>query len=269
MSFSSDDIISTSHHIVSIKDSKVYKQPRDKTPEAIAEIQQDYLYLTFMGYEVELSEYTLIMPFIGEPLKSIAIDMEQVLTAITTAQKSLPLPPQKKKLGREIYDVTHQKIKERLKDNDYNLKARTKKSAKMAKKILNKRTPTAISHTDTHSKNFLKDAEGRIHLIDWESSIAGIPEFDLATLYVYLQAEKDDGLITEDPFKSAYMAYIEPQIEDREAFDAFYVFKLIRHLSWAYLEKDKDRCERLVVQINDIMRPYIERDHKNRSQEHK
>ena len=263
MSISSDDVISTSHHIVSIKDNKVYKKPRNDTPEALSEIQQDYLYLTFMGYDVEISNNVLIMPFIGEPLESIATNLEQVLTSIVTAQQSLPLPYSKRKMGKEIYEITRQKIKERLSVNDYGLKSKTKKSAKAAKRILNKRTPTVISHTDTHSKNFLKDKDGKIHLIDWESSIAGIPEFDLATLHIYLQAEKEDGLITEEQFNSAYLTYIEPQIKDKEAYDAFYVFKLIRHLSWAYLEKDKERCDRLVETINEIMLPYIEEENKD------
>lgn len=256
------DIVSTSHHIVSIRDGKVYKKPRNDTPEALSEILQDYEYLKLIGYEVEFEDNTLIMPFIGQPLDTMEPDMEELLKAIEHAQKSLPLPPLKKsKLGKEIYSITKQKIKERLPENDYELKNQTKEAMKAAKRILNKKIPQVISHTDTHSKNFLKDENGRIHLIDWESSVAGLPEFDLATLHVYLAREAEEGIITREQADNAYEKYIKPLIKDQEAYDSFFVFKIIRNLSWVYVFDDVKKYEYLVQLINDVMAPYIQ-EHK-------
>lgn len=254
-----ENIVSTSHHIVSIRDGKVFKNPRNDTPEALAEILQDYEYLKMIGYDVDFEDNVLIMPFIGQPLDTIEPDMEELLKAIDHAQKSLPLPYTKNKIGKEVYNITKQKIKERLPENDYKLKKRTKTAMRTARRILNKRVPQVISHTDTHAKNFLKDDTGKIHLIDWESSIAGLPEFDLAVLYVYLRQEMVKGIITQDQADNAYKKYIEPRIVDKEAYDAFTVFKLVRHLSWAYLFEAPKEIEYLVEEINETMEPYVEK----------
>lgn len=260
------DVISTSHHIVSFKDGKVYKKPRNDSPTALAEIQQDYEYLTLIGYEVEFEDNTLVMPFIGQPLDSIEPNMEKLLESIDKAQKHLPLPKNSGKIGKDISKITKEKIRERLAENDYDLRKRTKESMKMAKRILNKRTPIVIAHTDSHSKNFLKDDKGDIHLIDWESSVAGLPEFDLAVLYIYLLTESIEGIITEEQSENAYRNHIRPRIVDQEAFDAFFVFKLIRHLSWTYVLGDMDIGERFIKIINETMAPYIkDREYKKQS----
>lgn len=258
------NVVSTSHHIVSIHGDKVYKRPRNNTPVALEEIAQDYLYLSLIGYDVRMEDDILVMPFIGTPLDSIAPDMGPILQAIEKAQQSLPLPASEKKIGSLVSSITKQKIRERLKGNDFQLKERTSKAMKTAKKILNKRTPRVISHTDTHSKNFLKDKNGVIHLIDWESSIAGLKEFDLAVLHVYLIQEVAKGVIPQSTADEIYENQLKPLIEDQEAYDAFMVFKLVRHLSWAYLELENDAfadareevVEMLVKMINDLMVPY-------------
>lgn len=254
---SETDVISTSHHIVSFKDGKVYKKPRNNSIEALAEITQDYEYLRLIGYDVEFENNVLIMPFIGQPLDSMAENMDELLIAIEKAQKSLPIPHYEGKIGKNIHAITKQKIKERLPDNNFKVKKRTKEAMRAAKKILNKRIPQVISHTDTHSKNFLKDDSGRIHLIDWESSIPGRPEFDLAVLHIYLLEEAAENVITLEQAELTYQKYIKPLIKDQEAYDAFFVFKLVRHLSWAFVLGKVEEGERYILQVNDIMKPYM------------
>lgn len=251
-------VISTTHHTVRIVGDKVIKTARDTSPAALRELHNDYRYLTIMGYKVTVDGNSLIMPFIGNPLESIADSIESLLDVLEQAQLTLPMPETKKRLGKSIHKTTKQKLVERLGQEDpYDVHTRTRESMRTARKILNQKTPTVISHTDSHSKNFLRDDAGTIHLIDWESAIAGLPEFDLAVLELYLLAEVTEGVITEDIMVQVTEQFIKPRVKDTEAYDAFFSVKLVRHALWQYSLDNTELGEYFVDKANAVMLPYL------------
>lgn len=252
-----ENIVSTTHHIVRIEGDKVIKTARDNSTTARQELLNDYEYLTIMGYEVSLEGNSLIMPFIGNPLDSLHENIEQLLQILEQVQTTLPLPQYKKKLGKSIYKTTKQKLVERLGEEDlYQVRERTKAAMKTVRKILNKKTPTVISHTDSHAKNFLKDENGTIHLIDWESSIAGLPEFDLAVLESYLLVEYYDDLITQEAVNQIVEKFIKPRVEDNEAYDCFLCIRLMRQAIYEYSIGNILRGDKMIEKSNSVILPY-------------
>lgn len=270
-SIDNDKIISTSHHIVSVnkENTIVTKTPRVSTPTALAEIRKDHNHLKLLGYDVRLDDRNnLIMPFIGRPLTSITEEMPRIIELIKTLQTSVLQLSNKnideihshssrqEKIGDAFYRVNNQKIKERLPDNDYGINERVGSSLTKAANILNQRTASVITHSDTRAANFLKDDNNKIHLIDWESAVPGLPDLDLASLHSYLFKETAEKVITTEKAKQSYISQIRPHIQDKEAYDSFLALKTARRISWAYVFKNFDEAEDAIKLVNRIMEKY-------------
>lgn len=261
-------LLSNTHHPVYLKGGQVYKEPRDITERAIEEIKSDYYYLTLIGHKVRLENITLIMPFIGDPIDNVYNNLSEILVSLQRMQEILPLPHHTGQMGSLFSKATELKIQERLPSHDYGMRAKTKEATDTATLILNRRSPQVISHTDLHSQNFLKDDSGTVHIIDWESSIAGLKEMDLASLHGSLIREIRAGFITPTQASCAYHEHIHPLIEDKPAYDAFRALKATRSLSRSYWQGKIEEGDSLILSVNEIMKPYIEQERYRRRRHH-